>query len=127
MKYSSFKTEDPLPLEEGVLSRGPVDSPCIFESKFDVTTYREKTPRLGYGEKVDLVKNVFVLEKNFCFLEATRYFKYEWILLFPWLYYSLSEDASYYLSIFFCLVMIFLLKFLGFTAHQGLAKCCFVL
>ena len=37
-------------------------------------------------------------EKSFCFPEATRSFKYEWLLLFPWLCYSPSEDASYCLS-----------------------------
>ena len=81
MKYSSFKTEDLLPLEEGVFSYGSVDSSCIFKSKYDVVTYREKAPRLGYGEKVDLIKNVSVPEKNF--LETTRSFKYEWIFCFP--------------------------------------------
>ena len=38
-------------------------------------------------------------EKNFCFPETTRSFKYEWLLLFPCLCYSPSEDASY---CFFC-------------------------
>ena len=40
-KYSSFKTEDPLfLLEDGVLSDGdgPVDSSCIYKSKYDVAT-----------------------------------------------------------------------------------------
>ena len=32
-------------------------------------------------------------EKNFHFLETTRSFKYEWLLLFPWIYYSTSEGA----------------------------------
>ena len=60
VKYSSFKTEDPLPLDDGVLSDGPVDSSCIYKSIHDVATYREKAPHLSYGEKVDLIKNVFV-------------------------------------------------------------------
>ena len=34
-------------------------------------------------------------EKNFHFSETTRSFKYEWLLLVPWLCYSPSEDASY--------------------------------
>ena len=97
MKHSSFKIEDPLPLEDGILSDGP-DSSCIYKSKYDVATYREKAPHLSYSEKVDLIKNVFVPEKNFCFPETTRSFKYEWLLLFPWLCYSPSEDASYCLS-----------------------------
>ena len=61
VKYSSCKTEDPLPLEDGVLSDGPdgpVDSSCIHKSKYDVATYREKAPHLSYGEKVDLIKSV---------------------------------------------------------------------
>ena len=37
-------------------------------------------------------------EKIFHFSETTRSFKYEWLLLFPWLCFSPSEDASYYLS-----------------------------
>ena len=73
MKYSSFKIEDPLPLEDGILSDGP-ESSCIYKSKY-VATYREKAPHLSYGEKVDLIKNVFVSEKNFCFPETTRSFK----------------------------------------------------
>ena len=100
MKYSSFKIEDPLPLEDRILSDGP-DSSCIYKSKYDVATYREKAPHLSYSEKVDLIKNVFVPEKNFCFPETTRSFKYEWLLLFPWLCYSLCEDASYCLSCVF--------------------------
>ena len=94
MKYSSFKIEDPLPLEDRILSDGS-DSSCIYKSKYDDATYREKAPHLSYSEKVDLVKNVFVLENNFCFPETTRCFKYEWLLLFPWLCYSPSEYASY--------------------------------
>ena len=93
MKYSSFKIEDPLPLEDGILSAGP-DSSCIYKGKYDVAVYREKTPHLSYGKKVDLIKNVFVPEKNFCFPERIRSFKYEWLLLFPRLCYSPSEDAS---------------------------------
>ena len=69
MKYSSFKIEDPLPLEDGILSDGP-ESSCIYKSKCDVATYREKAPHLSYSEKVDLIKNVFVPEKNFCFPET---------------------------------------------------------
>ena len=53
---------------------------------------------LCYGEKVDLIKNMFVPEENFCFPETTRSFKYEWLLLLPWLCYSPSEDVSYCLS-----------------------------
>ena len=97
MKYSSFKIEDPFPLEDGILCDGP-DSSCIYKSKYDVATYREKALHLSYSEKVGLIKNVFVLEKSLCFPETTRSFKYEWLLLFPSLYYSPSEDASYCLS-----------------------------
>ena len=76
MKYSSFKIENPLPLEDRILSDGP-DRSCIYRSKYDVATYREKAPHLSYGEKVDLKKNVFVPEKNFYFPETTRSLKYE--------------------------------------------------
>ena len=52
---------------------------------------------ISYGEKVDLIKNMFVREENFCFSETTRFFKYEWLLFFE-ICYSPSEDASYCLS-----------------------------
>ena len=42
---SSYKTEDLLPFGDEALSDGPVDSSCIYKSKYDVTTYREKTQR----------------------------------------------------------------------------------
>ena len=71
MKYSSFKIEDPLPLEDGILSDGP-DSSCIYKSKYAVATYREKAPHLSFGEKVDLIKNVFVPENNFCLLSRNK-------------------------------------------------------
>ena len=70
MKHSSFKIEDPLSLEDGIFSDEP-DSSCIYKSKYDVNTYREKAPHLSYGEKVDLIKSVFVPEKNLCFPETT--------------------------------------------------------
>ena len=128
MDYPSLKIEDPLPLENRILSDGP-DSLCIYRSKYDVATYREKSPHLSYDEKIDLIKNMFVPEKNISFPETIRSFKYESLLLFPWLCYSPSEGASYCLSCF-SLVMIFLLKLLRlkiFTALQGLAKCSFLL
>ena len=74
MNYSFLKIEDPLPLKDGILPDGP-DSSCIYKSKYDVATYREKAPHFSYGEKVDLMKNVFVPEKNFCFPETNRSFK----------------------------------------------------
>ena len=98
VKSPSFKTEDPVPMEDEALSDRPVDSSCIYKSKYDVAICREKAPHLSYGEKVDLIKNVFVPEKNFRFPETIRSFKYEWLLLFLWLCYSPSEDASYCLS-----------------------------
>ena len=58
----------------------------------------KKASHLSYGEKVDLIKTVFVPEKNFRFPKAIRPFKYEWLLLFPWLCCSHSENASYCLS-----------------------------
>ena len=64
VKYSSFKNGDPLPLEDGALSNGPVHSSCIYKSKYDVAIYREKAPQLSYGEKVDLIKKVLCLKKT---------------------------------------------------------------
>ena len=73
----------------------PVNSSCIYKSKYDFHTYREKAPHLSYDEKADLIKNMFVSGKNFCFPETTTSFNYEWLLLFLWLCYSPSEDVSY--------------------------------
>ena len=39
VKYSSLKTEDPLPSEDGALSNKPVHSSCIYKNKYDVATY----------------------------------------------------------------------------------------
>ena len=94
------------------MSDGPGSS-CIYKSKYDVAIYRENAPHLSYAEKIDLIKKVFVPEKNFCFPETTRSFKYEWLLMFPCLFYSPSEDASCCLS---C-VMISLLKLLGLKIY----------
>ena len=66
MKYSPFKIEDPLLLKDGILSDGP-DSSCIYKSRYDVATYREKAPHLSYCEKVDLIKNLLVPDKTFVF------------------------------------------------------------
>ena len=66
MKHSPFKIEDPLPLKDGSLSDEP-DSSCIYKSRYDVATYREKAPHLSYCEKVDLIKNLLVPEKTFVF------------------------------------------------------------
>ena len=80
------------------MSDGPYSS-CIYKSKYDVAIYREKAPHLSYGEKVDLMEKRFVPEtKIFCFPETTICFRYKWQLLFPWLCYSPSEDAFYFLS-----------------------------
>ena len=80
-------------MERGVLSNGQVHSSCIYNSKYDVATYGEKASHLSYGEKVDSI-----IKKNFHFPEKLRSFKCEWLLLFPWLCYSSSENAFYCLS-----------------------------
>ena len=49
MKYVSFKTYDPFPMEDDVLSDGLADSSCNYKSKYDVARYREKTPHLSDG------------------------------------------------------------------------------
>ena len=56
---------------------GPVDSSCFYKSKYDVARYRDRAPHISYGEKVDLIKNVFVSEKIFGFPQTRRSFKYE--------------------------------------------------
>ena len=67
---------------------------------------------LCYGEKVDLIKNMFVPEENFCFPETTRSFKYEWLLLLPWLCFILPVRMYLTACLVFCLVMISVLKLL---------------
>ena len=64
LKNSSFKTEDSLPLGNEALSDGPVHNSCIYKSKYNIGTYRKKAPHLIYDQKVDLIKNVFALEKK---------------------------------------------------------------
>ena len=76
------------------MSDESADSPCIFKSKYGVSSYSEKASHPSYGENVDFKKNEFVPDKNFYFPETTRSFKYEWLLLFPWLWYSFSDDTS---------------------------------
>ena len=63
MIYSSFKTEDPLPFEDGILSDGPVDRSYIHKSKYDVARCREKASHFSYSEKLDLIKNI-LLSRN---------------------------------------------------------------
>ena len=41
VKNSSFETENPLPLEDGAFSDGPVDRSCIYKSMYDVATYSD--------------------------------------------------------------------------------------
>ena len=50
--------------DDGFFSNTPVHSSCVHKYKYDVATYREKAPDLSYGEKVDLLKNVFVPEEK---------------------------------------------------------------
>ena len=127
LKYCSFKTEDSLSLEDGALSDGPVHSSCIHKSEYDVATYREKALHLSYDEKVDLIKNVFVPEKNFRFPGTLRSLKCERLLLFPWLCYFPSEDECYGLAWSLFSYSTFLGKKSIFTVRQGLDKHCFLL
>ena len=113
MKYSSFKIEDPLLLEDGILSDGP-DSSCIYKRKYDVATYREKAPHLSYGEKVDLIKNVFVPEKTFDFQKQLDLLNMSDYCCFPG-FVILPVKMHLTACLVFCLVMISLLKLLGLT------------
>ena len=111
MKYSFFKIEDPLLLEDGILSDGP-DSPYIYKSKYDVATYREKAPHLSYSEKVDLIKNVFVPEKTFAFQKQLDLLNMSDYCCFPG-FVILPVKMHLTACLVFCLVMISLLKLLG--------------
>ena len=105
-KFSSFKTEDPLPLEDGVLSDEPVDSSCICKSNYDVVTYREEAPHLSYGEKVDLIKNGFFMKKK---LSLSRNNKLFWI----WV------DTTIFLALSFCKWRCIFLLVLWFLLGHG--------
>ena len=74
MKHASFKIEDALPLDDGIFSDEP-DSSSIYKNKYDVNTFREKAPHLSYGEKVDLIKSVFVPEKKLMLSRNNKIFK----------------------------------------------------
>ena len=116
MKYSSFNIEDPPPLEDGVLSDGP-ESSCIYKSKYDVATYREKAPHLSYSEKVDLIKNVFVPEKKtFAFQKQLDLLNMSGYCCFPG-FVILPVRIHLTACLVFCLVMISLLKFLGLKIY----------
>ena len=92
---------------------GGLDNSCIYKSKYDVATYREEAPLLSYGEKVDLTKNVFVPEKTLAFqkqldlLNMCNYCCFPDFLILPVRMHLTS-------CLVFCLVMIFLLKPLGY-------------
>ena len=63
VKYSSFKTEDPLPLEDRALSNGPVHSSCIYKSKYDVATKsRKNAPHLKLVSAI--FSQMFFLSSN---------------------------------------------------------------
>ena len=120
MKYSSFKIEDPLPLEDGIVPDGP-DSSCIYKSKYDVAKYREKTPHFSYGEKVDLMKNVFVPEK-IDLLNMSGYCCFPGFAILP-------VRVHLTACLVFCLVIVFLLKLIGlkicFHSPSGLGQVLF--
>ena len=66
-------------------------------NRYDVATYKAKASYLSHAEQKDLIKNIFVPEKNFVFPERERCFLFEWLKEIPWLFYSPSEDAAYWL------------------------------
>ena len=115
MNYSSFKREDLLPLEDGILSDGS-DSSCIYKSKYDVATYRQKAQHLSYSEKVDLLKNVFVTEKTFAFQKQLDLVNMSGYCCFPG-FVVLPVRRHLTASLVFCSVMIFLLKLLGLKIY----------
>ena len=115
MNYSSFKREDLLPLEDGILSDGS-DSSCIYKSKYDVATYRQKAQHLSYSEKVDLLKNVFVTEKTFAFQKQLDLLNMSGYCCFPG-FVILPVRMHLTACLVFCLVMISLLKLLGLKIY----------
>ena len=42
-----------------------------------------------------MIQNVFIPDKSFVFTTTQRLFLHRWFKLFPWLFYSLIEDAAY--------------------------------
>ena len=112
MKYSSFKTEDLFPLEDGIWSDGPVESSCIYKSKYYVTTCKEKATHLSYGEKVDLMKNAFAPEKKLLLLQKQQdLLSMSGYCCFPG-FFILPVRMHLTAFFVFCLVMMFLLKLL---------------
>ena len=117
VKYSSFKTEDLLPLEDGVLFSGPVHSSCLYKSIYDVAKYRGKIPHLNYREKSRFNKKcVSVWTKTFVFQKQQNLLNvsgYRCFTSFVILWARMSLTAC----VVFCLVMIFLLKLLGLKIY----------
>ena len=90
---------------------GPVHSSCVYKSKYNIATYREKAPHLSYGGEVDLIKNTFMSEKKFRYLETIRSFEYKWLLFFP-AFVILPVRVHLTACLVLCLVKIFLLIYL---------------
>ena len=71
-------------------------------SNSDVASYRQKVKGLNTPDICNLIKNVFRPHRSYVFPRLSeknkRSFKYEWLDLFPWLCYSVSEDGAYCLS-----------------------------
>ena len=66
--------------------------------------YREKVKGTNTAQISNLIKNVYKPEKHFPFPKTNgRGFRYEWLELYPWLYYSPLKDGGYCLScVLFC-------------------------
>ena len=116
MMYSSFKTEDPIPFDDGILSDVPVDGSCIYKSKCDVAKYRDKAPHLSSGEKVDLIKYVLLPEKTFAFQTQQDLLNMSGYYCFPG-FVILPVRMHLTACLVFCLVMIFLLKLLDLKIY----------
>ena len=67
-------------------------------SKYDISTYYERSLNLSDKERHDLIRNISIVEPGFIFpisFSKKRCFQYEWLQEFPWLKYSKVNNGGY--------------------------------
>ena len=98
------------------MSNGTVHASCIYNSKYNVATYRKKAPNLSNRGKVDFIKNVFAPEKKFRFQKQCNLLNMSDCCYFPE-YVTLPVRMHLTACFVFCLLMIFLSKLLGLKIY----------
>ena len=66
-------------------------------SKYDISTYFEKSKVASETELHDLIKNVFIPDTSYSFAKTKgkRNFRYDWLVRYPWLKYSPSTNGCF--------------------------------